>query len=104
MYGETLEASYGQVKGGYLRGVVFLLRVSSSSTILVLYLGEILLTDGRKTDVNVPTDSVADPGSGTILTPWIRDPGRLKIGIRIRDEKPGSYFRVLKNNFLGLNT
>ncbi len=37
--------------------------------------------------------SVADPepGSGALLTP----------GSRIRDEYPGSYFRELRNNFLG---
>jgi hypothetical protein len=28
--------------------------------------------------------SVADPGSGS-LTPWIRDPGRVKINLQIRD-------------------
>jgi hypothetical protein len=31
------------------------------------------------------------------------DPGWEKILIRIRDEHPGSYFRELRNNFLGLN-
>jgi hypothetical protein len=30
----------------------------------------------------------------------IRDPGWLKIRIRIRDEQSGSYFRGLRNNFL----
>ncbi len=38
---------------------------------------------------------------------WIRDPGWVKksgsrAGIRIRDEKPGSYFWVLGNHFFGL--
>ncbi len=37
------------------------------------------------------TISVADP-----------DPGWVKIRIRIRDEQPGSYFRELRNNFLGV--
>ncbi len=31
--------------------------------------------------------------------PWIRDPGWVKIKIRIRDEHPGSYFREFKTNF-----
>jgi hypothetical protein len=31
-----------------------------------------------------------------------RDPGWLKCQIRIRDEQPGSYFRKLRNHFLGL--
>ncbi len=41
-----------------------------------------------------------DPGSGAFLTPpnpgWVnnQDP-------EIRDEQPGSYFRQLRNNFLG---
>jgi hypothetical protein len=43
----------------------------------------------------------ADQGSGVFLTP-VRDPGWIKkIKIRIRDEHPGSYFRELRNNFLG---
>jgi hypothetical protein len=38
------------------------------------------------------------------LYPWIRDPGWVKkLGsgsvIRIRDEQPGPYFRVLRNSF-----
>ncbi len=33
---------------------------------------------------------------------WIRDPGRIKNRIRIRDEQPESYFRELRNLFLGL--
>jgi hypothetical protein len=47
-----------------------------------------------------------DPGFGIqcLFDPWIRDPKRVKIGIRIRDEQSGSYFRELRNNFLGLNT
>ncbi len=35
--------------------------------------------------------------SGTFMAPWIRDPGWVKI----QDEQPGSYFREVKNNFLG---
>jgi hypothetical protein len=44
--------------------------------------------------------SVADPGLGAFLTPGsgIRD-GRKKISIRIRDERPGSYFLELRNHF-----
>jgi hypothetical protein len=35
--------------------------------------------------------------------PWIRDPGGIKkIKLRIRDEHPGSYFREIRNNFLGV--
>jgi hypothetical protein len=37
--------------------------------------------------------SVADPHPG------IQDPGWVKIKIRIRDEHPGSCFRVLGNSF-----
>jgi hypothetical protein len=34
---------------------------------------------------------------------WIRDPGGIKkIKLRIRDEHPGSYFRKIRNNFLGV--
>ncbi len=42
-------------------------------------------------------------GSGIwcLFYPWIRDPGREKIKIRIRDEHYGSYIRELRNNFLG---
>jgi hypothetical protein len=36
------------------------------------------------------------PGIRCLFDPWVRD-GQ-KIRIRIRDEQPGSYFRVLKNN------
>ncbi len=46
---------------------------------------------------------VADPaGSGAFLTPGagIRD-GK-KVGIRIRGEQPGSYFRELRIPFFGL--
>ena len=45
--------------------------------------------------------SVADPGSGVLrpLNPVSGMGG--KIRIRIRDEEPGSYFRELRNNFLG---
>jgi hypothetical protein len=45
------------------------------------------------------SDADADPGSGAFLTP--RSGVSKKIRIRIRDEQPGSYFRELKNNFLG---
>ncbi len=40
-----------------------------------------------------------DPGSGALLTPG----SGIQIGkkIRIRDAQPGSYFRELRNNFLG---
>jgi hypothetical protein len=34
--------------------------------------------------------------------PWIRNPGWVKVRIWIRDEQPGSYFRELRNHFLGL--
>ncbi len=58
-----------------------------------------------------PTDKVSlkyfyqccGPGSGIrcLFDPWIRDPGWVKkIRIRIRDERPGLYFRKLRNNFL----
>jgi hypothetical protein len=45
-------------------------------------------------------------GSGIrcLFDPWIRDPGWVKkseSGIRIRVEQPGSYFRKLRNNFMG---
>jgi hypothetical protein len=45
---------------------------------------------------------VADPDPMPFLTPGsgIRD--GYKIGIRIRDEQPGSYFRELRNHFLGI--
>jgi hypothetical protein len=43
--------------------------------------------------------SVADPRIRCLFDPWIRD--GYKIRIRIRDEQPGSYFRELRNNFLG---
>jgi hypothetical protein len=36
-----------------------------------------------------------------LFDPWIRDPGWVKIKIRIREEHPGSQFRELINNFLG---
>jgi hypothetical protein len=47
-------------------------------------------------------NSVADPdpGSGIFLTPGSRM-GKKSIS-GIRDEHPGSYFRELRNNFLGL--
>jgi hypothetical protein len=32
----------------------------------------------------------------------MRDPGWVKVRIRIRDEQPGSYFLELRNHFLGL--
>jgi hypothetical protein len=44
-------------------------------------------------------DSVADPGSGAFLTPGSRIQ---EVSIRIRDEKPGSYFLELRNHFFGL--
>jgi hypothetical protein len=37
-----------------------------------------------------------------LFDPWICDPEWVKIKIRIRDEHPGTYFRELRNNFLGL--
>jgi hypothetical protein len=40
----------------------------------------------------IQTSGVANPGSGAFFDPWI--------GIGIRDEKPGSYFRELRNNSL----
>ncbi len=46
-------------------------------------------------------NSVADPGSEIrcLFDPWIRDGEKIKT--RIRDEHSGSYFRELRNNFLG---
>jgi hypothetical protein len=44
-----------------------------------------------------------DPGSGSFLTPYIRDPGWVK-KIRIRDEHLRSFFRELGNSFLVKNT
>jgi hypothetical protein len=46
---------------------------------------------------------VVDPNSGAFLTPGsgILDPWWVKDMIRIQDEHPGSYFRELRNNFLG---
>ncbi len=52
--------------------------------------------------------NVADPhpGSGVFLTPGsgMGQKSGSGSGIRIRDEKPGSYFRELRNHFLGQNT
>jgi hypothetical protein len=45
--------------------------------------------------------SVADPGSGALLTPGSGIQDGWKIRIRIRDEQPGSYFRKIRNNILG---
>ncbi len=47
------------------------------------------------------TSSFADLGSGAFFDPWIRDPGWVKIKIRIRDEHPGSYSESL-GQFFGL--
>jgi hypothetical protein len=43
---------------------------------------------------------ISGSGSGIrcLFDPWIRDPGWLKIKIRIKDDHPGSYFRELRNN------
>ncbi len=48
--------------------------------------------------------NVADPdsGSGTFMSPGLGSGMGKKIRIRVRDEQPGSYFRELRNNFLGL--
>jgi hypothetical protein len=53
--------------------------------------------------------SVPDPVSGIrcLFDPWIRNPGsrmgkKSGSGSGIRDEQPGSYFRELRNLFLGL--
>jgi hypothetical protein len=45
-----------------------------------------------------------DPGSGAFLTPgsMVRYTEWVKNRIWIRDEQPGSYFRELRNQFLGL--
>ncbi len=47
-----------------------------------------------------------DPGSGAFLTPGsgirVGKKSGSGSGIRNRDEEPGSYFRELRNNFLGL--
>jgi hypothetical protein len=45
-----------------------------------------------------------ESGSGIrcLFDPWIRDPGWVKVRIRIRDEQPGSYFLELRNLFFGL--
>ncbi len=55
------------------------------------------------------TTSVAVPGPGSgircLFEPWIQDPGWVKKSrsrYGIRDELPGSYFRDLKKQFLGL--
>jgi hypothetical protein len=47
--------------------------------------------------------SVADPdsGSGAFLKPGSGMCKKSKIKIRIQDEYSGSYFRELRNNFLG---
>jgi hypothetical protein len=45
--------------------------------------------------------SVPDPGSDAFLFPGSGVRDGLKIRIRIRDEQPGTYFRELRNNFLG---
>jgi hypothetical protein len=46
--------------------------------------------------------SVAHPGSGAFFTPGSEIWDGLKIKIRVRDQHPGSYFRELRNNILGL--
>ncbi len=45
--------------------------------------------------------SVADPGSDAFLTPGSGMGKKSGSGSGIRDEKPGSYFRDLRNRFLG---
>jgi hypothetical protein len=48
---------------------------------------------------------VADPNTGSeygircLSDPWIRDPGWIKIKIRIRDEHSGSHFRKFRKIF-----
>ncbi len=44
-------------------------------------------------------NSVADPGSGAFLTPGSGMGKKSGSGSGIRDEKPGSYFRELRNHF-----
>jgi hypothetical protein len=44
--------------------------------------------------------AVPDPGFGAFLTPG----SGMGKKIRSRDKQPGSYFRELRNNFLGKNT
>ncbi len=53
-------------------------------------------------DISGPSVADPDPGSGAFLTPG-SGMGK-KSGSGIRDEQPGSYFRELKKQFLGLNT
>jgi hypothetical protein len=48
-----------------------------------------------------PKISVADPGSGAFLNPGSGVGKKSGSAIRIRDEQLGSYFRELRNNFLG---
>jgi hypothetical protein len=43
---------------------------------------------------------IRDPGTFLIPGPG-SGMGEITIRIRIRDEQPGSYFRELRNNFLG---
>jgi hypothetical protein len=47
---------------------------------------------------------ILDPGSGAFLTPGsgMGKKSGSGSGIRIQDERPGSYFRELKKQFLGL--
>jgi hypothetical protein len=47
----------------------------------------------------IVTNSVVDRGCSAFFGPWIRD-GK-KPGSGIRDKHIGSYFRELRNNFLG---
>jgi hypothetical protein len=64
---------------------------------------EILISDpNKKLLIHKDFSSVADPESGAFLTPGsgIRDKSR--VGIRIRDKQPGSYFLELRTLFFGL--
>jgi hypothetical protein len=48
------------------------------------------------------SSSVADPGSGDFLISGSGMGNNSGSGSRIRDEQPQSYFRELRNHFLGL--
>jgi hypothetical protein len=63
------------------------------------------ISRGRYENVKYLYTHCCGSGSGfrCLFDPWIRDPEWVKKNrVRIRDDQPGSYFRMLKNRFFWL--
>ncbi len=68
-------------------------------TVVFTALGGLVFSVGADPDPG--SGAFLTPGSGAFLTPGSGMGKKSGSGIRIRNEQPGSYFRELRNHFLG---